>query len=45
MLLEGAYRAFGGVATVIVWGNKLEINVTQFHAPFHFLGGFIVKSL
>ena len=45
MFLEGMYGPFGGIATMIVWWDKLEVNVTESHELFHFIGSFVVQSL
>ena len=45
VVLEGTYRAFGGVATVHVWGNQLEVNVLADHVAFESGGCLVVESL
>ena len=45
MILGGANASFGTVASVIVWGNELVLDLFLIEELEEFLGVFIVHSL
>ena len=45
VVLERSDRAFGGVATMNVWRNKLEVDVLAFHVGLEGRGSFVVETL
>ena len=45
MVLEGADSAFGGIAAVHTWWNKLEVDFLLVHKVLQELGAFVVEAL
>jgi hypothetical protein len=45
VVLECADGAFGGVASVIVWGDKLVLNALLRHELFEAARGFVIQAL
>ena len=45
MIFECADRTFGGVAAVVIWGEKLEVNVVLAEGLLHFTGSLVVEDV
>jgi hypothetical protein len=45
VILKRANGAFGGVASMHMWGNQLIINALFGHEVLQSLGAFVVKTL
>ena len=45
MIIECADRTFSGIASVGIWGNKLEVNVVLAEGFLHGMGALVIKNV
>ena len=45
MILEGANCTFRGVAAMVIWGDKLEVDIVFVEGALHSAGAFFVENV
>ena len=45
VIIEGANRTFGGVATMGIWGEKLEVDIVFSEGVLNGAGSFVVEDM